>query len=64
MVYITDDGTKSTGNHTTLVYSVYENGTWSAAKPVCETGRADVKPVLKADGDKAYVCLLYTSRCV
>ena len=55
MVYITDDGTKSTGNHTTLVYSVYENGTWSAAKPVCETGRADVKPVLKADGDKAYV---------
>ena len=54
-VYITDNGTKSTGNHTTLMYSVYSNGVWSTAQPVCETGRADLSPVLKSDGQKAYV---------
>ena len=55
MVYITDDGTKSTGNHTTLMYSVYSNGAWSDAQPVCETGRADISPILRSDGNKAYV---------
>ena len=55
MVYITDDGTKSTGNHTTLMYSIYSNGAWSDAQPVCETGRADASPILKSDGNKAYV---------
>ena len=55
MVYITDDGTKSTGNHTTLMYSVYSNGAWSAALPVCETGRADMSPILRMDGNNAYV---------
>lgn len=58
MVYIDDDGTKTTGNHTTLMYSVYSNGTWSEAKPVCETGRADASPVLRSDGEKAYVVWL------
>ena len=54
-VYITDDGTKSTGNHTTLMYSIYSNGAWSTPQPVCETGRADMSPVLRTDGSKAYV---------
>ena len=54
-VYITDDGTKSTGNHTTLMYSIYSNGGWSTPQPVCETGRADMSPVLRTDGSKAYV---------
>ena len=55
MVYIADDGTKSTGNHTTLMYSVYSNGAWSDALPVCETGRADMSPILRSDGNAAYV---------
>ena len=57
-VYIDDDGTKTTGNHTTLMYQIYENGAWTDAKAVCETGRADSSPVLYAYGDKAFVAWL------
>ena len=63
-VYITDDGTKSTGNHTTLMYQVYDNGTWSTAKAVCETGRADSGPVLYAYGDEAYVAWLNINKVI
>ncbi|MGN0294937.1 MAG: leucine-rich repeat protein, partial [Lachnospiraceae bacterium] len=64
MVYITDDGTKTTGNHTTLMYKVYENGAWSGPEAVCETGRADVTPVLCAAGSKAYVAWLNISEVI
>ena len=64
MVYIDDDGTKPTGNHTTLMYSVYDNGAWSEAKAVCETGRADAGPVLCSDGNKAYVAWLNISQVI
>ncbi|MCT6801734.1 Ig-like domain-containing protein, partial [Coprococcus catus] len=63
-VYIADDGTKSTGNHTTLMYQVYDNGTWSSAKAVCETGRADSTPVLYAYGNKAYVAWLNINKVI
>ena len=63
-VYIDDDGTKSTGNHTTLMYQVYENGSWSAAKAVCETGRADSSPILYAYGNKAYVAWLNINKLI
>ena len=63
-VYIADDGTKSTGNHTTLMYQVYDNGTWSSTKAVCETGRADSTPVLYAYGNKAYVAWLNINKVI
>ena len=63
-VYITDDGTKSTGNHTTLMYSIYSNGAWSTPQPVCETGRADVSPILRTDGNKAYVVWLNIGKVI
>ena len=63
-VYITDDGTKSTGNHTTLMYSIYSNGAWSTPQPVCETGRADVSPILRTDGSKAYVVWLNIGKVI
>ncbi len=54
-VWVTDLGTKSSENRTTLVYSVQKKGRWSAPKAVCETGRADFYPDLTAKGDKAYL---------
>ena len=54
-VWVTDLGTKSSENRTTLVYSAQKKGRWSAPKAVCETGRADFYPDLTAKGDKAYL---------
>ncbi len=54
-VWITDFGTKSAENRTTLVYSVRNGNSWSSPQPVHETGRADFSPVLVAEGNKAYL---------
>lgn len=54
-VWVTDLGTKSEENRTTLVYSVRTGDQWSSPKTVCETGRGDFYPKLMADGDRAYL---------
>ena len=41
MLFVQDDADKTTGNHTQLVYSVYENGVWSEPAPVWESDTAD-----------------------
>ena len=56
-VWLTDDGSKTDPNCTTLYYSVYSNGTWSSPTAVYESGRADEAPALATDGQKVY--LLY-----
>ena len=42
MLFLMDSGERSIGNHTQLVYSVLENGTWSAPVPVWESETADI----------------------
>ncbi|MDO4543339.1 MAG: leucine-rich repeat protein [Clostridia bacterium] len=57
MVYLADDGSRTTGNHTKLVYSVYNesNNTWSAPLPVWDDGTADFNPTLATDGTNVYI---------
>ena len=54
-VWVTDFGTKSAENRTTLVYSVRKENHWSRPEAVSETGRADFSPVLTVEGNKAYL---------
>lgn len=58
LIYIDDDGTKSEGNHTTLMYSIQEDGVWSTPVAVNETGRADSAPVVCYDGTGVHVIWL------
>lgn len=53
-LWLGDNGTKSTMNLTTLYYSVYESGTWSAPAAVYESGLADNEPKIATDGEKVY----------
>ena len=61
LVYIDDDGTKSKGNHTTLMYSIQTDGVWSTPVAVNETGRADSAPVIHYDGTGVHVIWLNVS---
>jgi len=53
-IYLYDDGTKSDINRTTLYYSIYENGMWSVAQPLCNSGLADFPVQAVTDGEKVY----------
>ncbi len=53
-LFVYDDGTKSDINRTTLYYSVCENGTWSVALPVYDSGFADFSAEVCTDGSKVY----------
>lgn len=52
LLYIQDDTTRSTGNTSSLVYSLKEDGLWSSPKIVCDDKTADYNPeaVAIADG--------------
>ena len=41
LLFLADDGTRSLGSHTRLMYSVRENGTWSDPAPVWDTATGD-----------------------
>ncbi len=41
MVFLRDNPARATGDHTQLVYSVLDNGSWSMPIPVCESETAD-----------------------
>lgn len=60
-LFVYDDGTKSDINRTTLYYSVYENGSWSIAFPVCDSGLADFPVEVCTDGNKVYAVWLRAS---
>lgn len=53
MVYLADDGSRTTGNHSMLVYSTYDEATdtWSEPRPVWDDGTADFNPSLATDGN-------------
>ena len=56
-VWIADDGSRATGNHSQLVYSLYNeaDNTWSAPTAVWDDGTADFTPQMVSDGTNAYV---------
>ena len=56
-VWIADDGSRTTGNHSQLVYSIYNeaDNTWSAPAAVWDDGTADFTPQMVSDGTNAYV---------
>ena len=56
-VWIADDGSRTTGNHSQLVYSIYNeaDNTWSAPAAVWNDGTADFTPQMVSDGTNAYV---------
>ena len=43
-VWITDDGTKTDSNRTSLLYSVYSNGNWAEPVKILENGTTDFYP--------------------
>ncbi|MBQ7603654.1 MAG: hypothetical protein IJU75_01745, partial [Clostridia bacterium] len=57
MVWTADIPSRSTGNHTAAVYSVYDadNGAWSEPVIVDDDGTADFKPELATDGNDIYI---------
>ncbi|MBR6109290.1 MAG: leucine-rich repeat protein [Clostridia bacterium] len=56
MVWLADNGTRSTGNHSVLTYSVQQpNGSWSEPAAVWDDGTADFEPALGTDGNDIYV---------
>lgn len=60
-LFVYDDGTKSDINRTTLYYSVYSNGSWGKALPVCNSGLADFPVEVCSDGEKVYAVWLRAS---
>ena len=56
-VWIADDGSRTTGNHSQLVYSLYNeaDNTWSAPAAVWDDGTADFTPQMVSNGTNAYV---------
>ena len=56
-VWIADDGSRTTGNHSQIVYSLYNeaDNTWSAPTAVWDDGTADFTPQMVSDGTNAYV---------
>ena len=56
-VWIADDGSRTTGNHSQLVYSLYNeaDNTWSAPTAVWDDGTADFTPRMVSNGTNAYV---------
>ncbi len=55
LVFLADNGTRTTGNHIALMYSVYENGVWSEPEYVYDDGTSDFYPSIASDGENVYV---------
>ncbi len=55
LVWIDDSGEKSGVNKTSLMYSLYDGGNWSAPQSIAETGGANDYPAVYSDGERAYV---------
>lgn len=47
IAWITDNKNRPDEDKTMLVYSVFENGVWSAPQAVCDDGLADYSPVMR-----------------
>ena len=64
MVYVADIQERSAGNHTAVVYSIYDdsNRTWSVPKILEDDGTADFYPDIITDGTDIYVAWTNSNR--
>ena len=64
MVWTADITTRSTGNHTAVVYSIYDESTkqWSEPVIIEDDGTADFYPDVATDGQNIYVIWMDSSR--
>lgn len=52
LVWIDDDGSKADANKTSLMYSVFDKGTWSTPAKIGETDGSNDYPCISCDGKK------------
>ena len=63
LIFTTDMGGRTTGNHTAVVYSIYnEQNGWSIPKMIDDDGTADFDAVAAVDGENVYVTWINAKR--
>ena len=60
LAFVADDSTRPDEERTALMYSIYENGSWSEPVKVQDDGTADFEPDICDAGDKVHIT--WTSR--
>ena len=63
LIFTTDMGDRTTGNHTAVVYSIYnEQNGWSIPKMIADDETADFDAVAAVDGENVYVTWINAKR--
>lgn len=63
LIFTTDMGDRTTGNHTAVVYSIYnEQNGWSVPKMIDDDETADFDAVAAVDGENVYVTWINAKR--
>lgn len=63
LIFTTDMDDRTTGNHTAVVYSIYnEQNGWSIPKMIDDDGTADFDAVAAVDGENVYVTWINAKR--
>lgn len=63
LIFATDMDNRTTGNHTAVVYSIYnEQNGWSIPKMIDDDGTADFDAVAAVDGENIYVTWINAKR--
>lgn len=63
LIFTTDMDNRTTGNHTAVVYSIYnEQNRWSIPKMIDDDGTADFDAVAAVDGENIYVTWINAKR--
>ena len=62
LIFTTDMGDRTTGNHTAVVYSIYNEREWSIPKLIDDDGTADFDAVAAVDGENVYVTWINAKR--
>ena len=62
LIFTTDMGDRTTGNHTAVVYSIYNERGWSIPKLIDDDGTADFDAVAAVDGENVYVTWINAKR--
>ena len=63
LIFTTDMDNRTTGNHTAVVYSIYnEQNGWSIPKMIDDDGTADFDAVAAVDGENVYVTWITAKR--
>ena len=55
MVWVGDDGTKSSANKTSIMYATYDGSKWSAVQNLAENGRMNDYPILYQKNGAVYI---------